>query len=76
MNIKEWEILNQRYLSEITNISLGMIKKSLKKLKIEGFIDNIINWKKHYLNLININKKAIILIADFGMCMAPINKAP
>ena len=43
MNIKEWEILNQRYLSEITNISLGMIKKSLKKLKIEGFIDNIIN---------------------------------
>ena len=67
--------INQRYLSEISGHSLGIVNRSLKKLIGAGYIDDKIKLtQKAYDEFDNkAPKNAIILAAGYGMRMVPIN---
>ena len=84
MNIQECDILNllfsksyknQRLLAENSGHSLGIVNRSLKNLKAEGYIDsqNIPTSKAKKELKANSPRNAIILAAGFGMRMVPIN---
>ena len=67
--------INQRILSETSGHSLGVVNRSLKSLKNQGYIDDSICLTTKALNECNSKapKNAIILAAGFGMRMVPIN---
>ncbi len=84
MNKQEADILNiladhpfqnQRVLAEQSGRSLGIINKSLKSLKDEGFLtaDYALTEKSRQLLKERSPKRAVILAAGFGMRMVPIN---
>ncbi len=84
MNKQEADILNllaehpfqnQRILAEQSGRSLGIINKSLKNLKDEGYLttDYKVTEKTEQLLAGNSPKRAVILAAGFGMRMVPIN---
>ncbi|MBO4242336.1 MAG: NTP transferase domain-containing protein [Clostridiales bacterium] len=66
---------NQRTIASRTGLSLGVVNKSVKNLKDEGYISEDLAVLKPGMDLIK--KKtpanAVILAAGFGMRMVPIN---
>ena len=84
MNTCEFEILsilrkngyiNQRVLAEESGCSVGSVNNAMKKLALNGFIDNdyCLTEKAEAEFLRNAPKNAIILAAGYGMRMVPIN---
>lgn len=84
MNIQESDILrtlltepfiNQRILAETSGHSLGAVNRSLKALRIGGYLTEKIRPTAKALHEYNTKapKNAIILAAGFGMRMVPIN---
>lgn len=69
------KFINQRYISEKSGYSLGIINKGLKRLLNDGYIDeNGLLKEKVRVEFKNkAPKSAIILAAGFGMRMVPIN---
>lgn len=85
MNKQESDILqiiftekytNQRFLSEESGHSLGVVNRSLKTLYKNGYIDKFNKPTEKAIGeiLANKPKQAIILAAGFGMRMVPINQ--
>lgn len=68
--------VNQRYLSKTLGYSLGIVNKSLKKIKDNGYLDSNYQLTDFSLDLINKNKpkNAIILAAGMGLRLTPINQ--
>ena len=66
---------NKRELSEISGHSLGVISKTIKVLKNEGYLDNAVRLTSKSKDMFKnySPKNAIILAAGFGMRMVPIN---
>lgn len=66
---------NQRLLSEESGYSLGIVNRSIKNLKLEGFLDENMQITLKAINEMHKNKvkNAIILAAGYGMRMVPIN---
>lgn len=84
MNIQEYDILkalmentfiSQRELANASGHSLGIVNRSLKELKNNGFIDENMQPTSKARDEIHQKspKNAIILAAGFGMRMVPIN---
>jgi CTP:phosphocholine cytidylyltransferase-like protein/thiamine kinase-like enzyme len=84
MNIQESDILrtlltepfiNQRILAETSGHSLGVVNRSLKTLRIGGYLTEKIRPTAKAIHEYNtkVPKNAIILAAGFGMRMVPIN---
>lgn len=84
MNKQEFDVLrtlliepfiNQRVLSEVSGHSLGVVNRSLKSLKDQGYIDDTICLTSKAIRELEMKapKNAIILAAGFGMRMVPIN---
>ena len=67
--------INQRVLSEVSGHSLGVVNRSLKSLKDQGYIDDTICLTSKAIRELEMKapKNAIILAAGFGMRMVPIN---
>jgi len=67
--------INQRILSEISGYSLGLVNKSLKRLIINGYLNDRAELTDRAFSLFKTRKpkNAIILAAGFGMRMVPIN---
>lgn len=84
MNKQEFDVLrtlliepfiNQRVLSEVSGHSLGVVNRSLKSLKDQGYIDDTVCLTSKAIRELEMKapKNAIILAAGFGMRMVPIN---
>ncbi|MBQ3393145.1 MAG: NTP transferase domain-containing protein [Lachnospiraceae bacterium] len=84
MNIQECDILrtlaeepfvNQRILAETTGHSLGVVNRSIKILRKEGYLDEDVRptAKAEALFQKRAPRSAVILAAGFGMRMVPIN---
>lgn len=73
--LSEENYISQRFLSEQTGYSLGLVNRCIKKLTDKGYLDE----EKHFTETaknVFINhspRNAIILAAGFGMRMVPIN---
>ena len=69
--------INQRILSETSGHSLGVVNRSLRSLKNEGYLDDMIQptAKARYEYNQKAPKNAIILAAGLGMRMVPINRS-
>lgn len=67
--------INQRFLSEASGHSLGVVNRSLKTLIAEGYLTDDIRPTQLAIHEYNTKapKNAIILAAGFGMRMVPIN---
>ena len=67
--------INQRVLSEVSGHSLGVVNRSLKSLKDQGYIDDTVCLTSKAIRELEMKapKNAIILAAGFGMRMVPIN---
>lgn len=65
---------SQREISELTNISLGLVNKTLKELRRKEYIetDNTVTLKGKNLLVENEPSNAIILAAGAGLRMAPV----
>ncbi|MEW4354706.1 phosphotransferase [Streptococcus pneumoniae] len=85
MNIIESDILlylesrnytNQRKISLELGYSLGLVNRTIRKLKEELYIDseNKLSEKSNKIIMENSPKQAIILAAGFGFRMVPINQ--
>ena len=83
MNIQESDILNalaetpfssQRLLAEATGHSLGIVNRSLKNLRAEGWLEEDLRLSPQARQLLEKSRprRAVILAAGFGMRMAPI----
>ena len=73
--LKERGYTNQRMLSEETELSIGIVNKSLKSLNEMGFINKdheLTDKAKEFFNSCR-PRNAVILAAGFGMRMVPIN---
>jgi len=68
--------INQRYLSKLLGYSLGIINKSMKKLKDDGYLDDAYQLTNYTLDLVDKNKpkNAVILAAGMGLRLTPINQ--
>lgn len=73
--LKEKGYINQRILSEETELSIGIVNQSLKSLNEKGLIDGdyILTKKAKELFSSRRPRNAVILAAGFGMRMVPIN---
>lgn len=73
--LKEKGYINQRILSEETELSIGIVNQSLKSLNEKGLIDGdyILTKKAEELFSSRRPRNAVILAAGFGMRMVPIN---
>ncbi len=73
--LAEKPFVNQRTLAEESGRSLGIINKSLKNLKEEGYLtdDSKLTAKAKHLIKERKPQRAVILAAGFGMRMVPIN---
>ena len=73
--LSEENYISQRFLSEQTGYSLGLVNRCIKKLTDKGYLDE----EKHFTEtaknvfLNHSPRNAIILAAGFGMRMVPIN---
>lgn len=68
--------INQRHLSKKLGYSLGIINKSMKRLRDDGYLNSNYQLTDHTIDLINKNKpkNAIILAAGMGLRLTPINQ--
>ena len=84
MNIIKLDLLNavagqkyntQRELAKDTGYSLGAVNSALKELVEQGYLNTQMELTENSLSLLksNMPKQAIILAAEFGMRMVPIN---
>ncbi len=66
---------NQRELSEATGFSLGIVNRSIRELKEEGYLseEGLPTEKTKKLLRANRPKHAVILAAGYGLRMVPIN---
>lgn len=74
-NLYQEPFIDQRILSELTGHSLGMVNKSIRNLMANGFLNGdvqLTNQAQEYIKA-NSPKNAIILAAEYGMRMVPIN---
>ena len=75
LQIQKNDKINQRYIAENLNISLGLVNKTIKELIKTNYLTSSFQLTDQALNLIKMNqtKNAIILAAGYGMRMVPIN---
>lgn len=68
--------INQRHLSKKLGYSLGIINKSMKRLRDDGYLNSNYQLTDYTIDLINKNKpkNAIILAAGMGLRLTPINQ--
>ena len=83
MNYQEMDILqailsghpeNQRKIAELSGCSIGIVNRSLKTLKEEGYVDDgyHVTEKAEKLAKNSRPKRAVILAAGYGMRMIPV----
>lgn len=67
--------LTQRQISERIHLSLGLVNKTIKSLKQQGYLSNNNRITNKLINLAEKTspKSAVILAAGSGMRMVPIN---